>query len=350
MFKRILRLVAIASLAASAWAHGFMSVPISRNIGSGTYCDQCLNAGGQAAVYSNGAKWPNGGKHGVCGDPASGELAGYHEGGGKFEKTVGIRVTYYQAGDVMKVKGTLTANHLGYLAYFLCVLPSNVAGGQAERAHLTNDCFKKNPLKVNQDGAWGDRYYIGSKVGEFENSVKLPDFECPRCVLRWYYITGNSCTPPGTPAKWVNSDLGICGNGWTNPEEFWNCADVTLLKKGQSLPAVSKLAIKGEVSTGVGSPVDSKPGDQTIEDADSGGLIGSPGGGGGSGGAGDNSIVSFQDVAISVVIGTGMGLPIVLISPLGGTALGMFAFIVAMMVFMFRNSRETYAEYNKKRY
>lgn len=353
MWGRLLRVALVASTAVAAWAHGFMSVPVARNVNSGTYCDHCLSAGGVGVVYATG-KWPNG-RNGVCGDPASGEgltPAGYHEGGGKYEQTVGIRVTHYHAGDTITVKGKLTANHLGYMQYFLCVLPPNSAGGTAERQFLTNECFRKMPaLKVYQEGAWSDRYYVSSSLGEFSHSLKLPDLECPRCVLRWYYLTGNSCTPPGTPAKWAANNLVPCGGGGANPEEFWNCADVALLKKGDPLPAPSKLKIRGEVSTG---EVDSQPGvqagDQVIDDTETGELIGdnstATGGGGGDGDAGESDdLVTFDNVMISVVVGTGVGMPLVLVSPTVGAGLGLCAFVIALAFFMFRNSRDNFEPY-----
>ncbi len=41
-----------------------------------------------------------------------------------------------------------------------------------------------------------------------------------RCVLQWYYLTGNSCDPPGTPAPYSRPLLGTCGAGVPYPEEF----------------------------------------------------------------------------------------------------------------------------------
>lgn len=347
MWRRLLGLVVAASCAATAWAHGLMTVPVTRNFESGTYCDHCLNGGGVGAVYATGA-WPNG-KHGVCGDPASGEGAGYHEGGGKFEQLKGIRVTYYHAGDTIAVKGKLTANHLGYMQYFLCVLPPNSAGGTGERQHLTNDCFRKNVLRVQQDGSWGDRYYVSSSLGEFSHNLKLPDIECPRCVMRWYYLTGNSCTPPGTPAKWAASGLVPCGGGGANPEEFWNCADVTLLKKGEQLPAQTTLKFRGELGTGESTGGGVEPGEQTIEDTETGQVIGDGSNGNGTvSGTGDDDdmLVSFENVMVSVMVGTGVGLPMVLVSPTLGTTAGLCAFVMAIVFFIVRNAqREDYEMY-----
>lgn len=59
--------------------------------------------------------------------------------------------------------------------------------------------------------------------------------------------TGNSCKHPGydefeppswpsacAPNKddWIALDLPVCGEGDAYPEEFWNCADVTIFPGG----------------------------------------------------------------------------------------------------------------------
>lgn len=40
-----------------------------------------------------------------------------------------------------------------------------------------------------------------------------------RCVMQWYYLTGNSCDPPGTPAGYGAPQLGTCGASANYPEE-----------------------------------------------------------------------------------------------------------------------------------
>lgn len=340
MWRRVLASVVTASLAVSAWAHGYMSVPVSRNMGASD-CPHCLNAGGVGEVYATGS-WPNG-KHGVCGDPASSDRP--HEGGGKYEQAVGIRVTHYNAGDTIVVKGKLTANHLGYMQHFLCVLPANSAGGSGERQHLTNECFKRGgPLKVQQDGAWSDRFYVSSSLSDFQYPLRLPATECARCVLRWYYLSGNSCTPPGTPAKWASSGLVPCGGGGANPEEFWNCADVALLKKGAALPPPSKLKPRGELSTGQSAPSNATAGADAgpplIEDTENDVVIGDDEDGAPAaawGGDGGTDLVTFENVAVSVIVGTGVGLPALLLSPALGSALGLFAFAIAIAFFILQN-------------
>lgn len=358
VFARILRLAVMATAVVGAWAHGFISSPIARNIGSGTYCDMCQTAGGVYRVYTGNRKYPDG-QYGACGDPVNGKndaiphidastLTTYHEGGGKYESTVGIRVTHYHAGDTIQVKGTLTANHIGYIAYFLCVLPAN-AVGKAERQYLTNSCFQRYPLSVSQDGRWGNRFYVTNSLAEFSMPVKLPDIECPRCVLRWYYVTGNSCTPPETPSKYASPDLSICGSGSApNPEEFWNCADVALLKKGSALPATSKVVLKGDLSTGESGPADS--GSTNGTGLDSSTSIEYPDGDTDGGEGGGGMTLSFPEVMISIAIGTGLGAPLVLFSPTIGIAAGLIVFMVALgVMLMMDTSKELYRTHPSRR-
>lgn len=363
MWGRLLKLAVAASLAASAWAHGYMLAPVARNVDASD-CPHCLNAGGVGAVHPNNMQWPNG-RHGVCGDPAEGEGAGNHEGGGKFEQVKGYRVTQYAVGDFIKIKIKLTANHLGYFQYSICVLPAGVTG-TAERQHLTNDCFRRaTPLQISQDGNWGDRYYIRGDVNDYEHSVRLPaNLECQRCVLRWYWVSGNSCIPPGTPTKWKGGkNMGTCGTGVANPEQFWNCADIAITKKGAPMPPLPKSksqAVQGDLGSTAGDPApangtavgsyagDPGPSQLSIEDTDTGEVIGDDddgSGGGGSGGSGGgddggDDLISFENVLLSVVIGTGVGLPLLLVSPTLGATAGMSIFVLMLVLFMIINSND----------
>eukprot|EP00951_Prasinocladus_malaysianus_P049418 scaffold669665_cov46-Prasinocladus_malaysianus.AAC.1 len=81
---------------------------------------------------------------------------------------------------------------------------------------------------------------------------KLPDgVTCEQCVLQWWWITGNSCVPPGYrhfdfPSKWdacgddgwYNANQDDC-EGSTRGEEYWNCADVSIQSEGPTTVASS---------------------------------------------------------------------------------------------------------------
>lgn len=75
--------------------------------------------------------------------------------------------------------------------------------------------------------------------------------------------TSNSCVPPGyddfnpdswnsecapTKADWFNPGVGPCGDGDKYPEEYWNCADVTIVADGTSTSLISSSGTFGDTS------------------------------------------------------------------------------------------------------
>lgn len=333
------RLLGLALMAASAWAHGYMSEPVSRNIGASD-CPHCLSGGGVGEVYAGGRRWPNG-VYGVCGDPLKGDKAGYHMGGGEFERKVGIRVTKYRAGQTIAVSAKLTANHWGYFEYFLCKLPDSSAGGKDEAKHLTNACFKTR-LQVQQDGAWGDRFYVGDKTGDFDMKVRLPAWECKRCVMRWLYTTGNSCTAPKTPSKWAVPNLQTCGQDGANPELFLNCADVALLKDGSQLPQTSRLKPQqgaaededdDEPAQDDPDPVAADPDPVPAAAADPAPSRTA---------AKPSSNLPLQPVQalVSVAVAGALGIPLMVVNPALGIAGGMVACVLLLLFFVLKNAAD----------
>lgn len=89
----------------------------------------------------------------------------------------------YTSGEVIFTNVLLTANHMGWFEYRLCV-PDTVDGVETE------ECFNTHLLKV-QDGS-STRYEItSSHTGDFPVTVHLPEgVKCERCVLQWHYNTG----------------------------------------------------------------------------------------------------------------------------------------------------------------
>ena len=46
---------------------------------------------------------------------------------------------------------------------------------------------------------------------------RLPDgLSCAACTLQWWWTTGNSCVPPGSP---FGGNSGVCGGDGAYPEE-----------------------------------------------------------------------------------------------------------------------------------
>lgn len=342
VLRRLLGLAVGAAMVVSAWAHGYLVEPVARNVGASD-CPHCLDGGGVGGVYAGGLRWPNG-NFGVCGDPVKGEKAGYHMGGGEFERKVGIRITKYRVGATISASVTITANHWGYFEYFLCKLPDSSSGGKDEARYLTNACFAKNQLQVQQDGAWGTRFYIAARTGSIDMKVRLPAWECKRCVMRWLYTTGNSCTAPNTPKKWaVSSNLQTCGQDGANPELFLNCADVALLKDGPTQPQTSKLAPAQGAAVAEEDEEDEEqeapvqPADAATTTVNATTTTTTT-----TSTSSSRPPIPLQpaEIAISFVAGGVLGAPLLLVSPVLGAAAGIFVCVGLLLLFVLRNLAE----------
>jgi len=178
----------------------------------------------------------------------------------------------YTAGDVIDVEVQLTAHHKGHFTFHACPISST---GEAP----TRECFDAHPLQFVSDELYGapvdirhpERAYVApetvaNKVYSdsfpdtmvFQYKLKLPNDVAGNLVLiQWYYVASNSgCFHEGYdsydwPAHWISSSDGDAsewdqkanvgtglkpcseilsedGNGL--PEQFWNCAEVTILE------------------------------------------------------------------------------------------------------------------------
>ncbi|KDD72946.1 hypothetical protein H632_c2704p0, partial [Helicosporidium sp. ATCC 50920] len=169
----------------------------------------------------------------MCGDPHTAPLPRPHENGGKYY-TGEIAGTWTEGSDIT-LEVVLTAFHMGRFGFRICKIEGN--SPEAEREQLTEECFNKHIL-LRANGTEGSTpndpyYHLGGMVNSpYKMTYRLPEgLTCDgvntRCVLQWYYLTGNSCNPPNEPPEFiVNPLLGVCGVVSAYPEEFWNCADV----------------------------------------------------------------------------------------------------------------------------
>ncbi|KAI2510038.1 Lytic polysaccharide mono-oxygenase [Fragilaria crotonensis] len=232
-----------------AESHGYLKSPRARNFvayqdgvwyggTASTYpaesCPHCLNRGGtigQCGVI-NGRSYDD--NLNVFGQPMA----------------PAIQAQYAQGQEIV-VDIVLTAHHKGHFEFFACPI---VPGGKA-----TGDCFKDYTLTFVADELYGapkdtsypTRAYIappsrtindntGVPGQFFRFRVKLPDnLSGDLVLLQWHYLTANSCKYPGYttypfPQDWgdMQDFLGICsdipadGNG--TPEQFWNCAEISI--------------------------------------------------------------------------------------------------------------------------
>lgn len=197
-FKALVAFVVGACQAVAVACHGYLDVPAARNVQHWShYCPQCLNGPG------------------VCGDP---EGVHDHEAFGLFANPPRVADTF-ERGATMRAHVVITANHGGRWGLEVCKLRA----GQRE----LRSCFKR--LK-RADGR-GRYVYVPPSASESTAAFKLPkNLTCERCVVRWRWETGNSCTPKGTPRKYANPGLQTCGTGTAPPmEAFTNCADVRII-------------------------------------------------------------------------------------------------------------------------
>ncbi|KAK2078077.1 hypothetical protein QBZ16_003945 [Prototheca wickerhamii] len=211
------------------------------------YCPHCLNAGGVAAVRIPGQAWPAG-HHGICGDNWALAQPRPHEAGGRhYTGTIG---GVYEEGAVIPITVTVTTSHSGDWSFRICKIQG---GGIAEEtAQLTENCLNEHVLtQAAVPGAQnpGDRWYHtgSSGAGTYTFNYQLPaglncDGVTTKCVMQWYWLTGNSCLPPGEPAQWVlDPTMATCGVAQGYPEEFFNCADIVIKASGaeqkETLPA-----------------------------------------------------------------------------------------------------------------
>lgn len=195
-------------------------------------------------VGSGGYVWPAG-QHGICGDPITDPTPRKHEAGGEY--WTGKPAATYQQGGIIKLTTVLTAFHKGRFGFRICKISGTSAAD--ETSQLTDACFNQNVLvQANVAGAQapGDAYlHLGSvNNGTYTTYYQLPsgltcDGVTSRCVLQWYYLTGNSCNPPNEPAQYASAGLNTCGDNSPYPEEFWNCADVLITASGTSPSPVS---------------------------------------------------------------------------------------------------------------
>ena len=154
----------------------------------------------------------------------------------------------------MDLQVTITANHMGGFIFRLCNL-------DAADGVLSGGCLDEHRLTRTDNGQ--DVSWIGSDVYTWTGTYTVPaNVSCEHCVLQWvrecmcdwegdgllsgsmgtlsldmgtacsrhpiplqWYVTGNSCQPPGAPAFATGANMATCGSSPdAYPEEFWNCA------------------------------------------------------------------------------------------------------------------------------
>jgi len=241
-------------------AHGLMSSPRSRNLVAFEEKDHWLFGGPNEPESENCPHCLNkGGTLARCGMTQDRNYDVPKNSSGE-RMPLYIQATYEEGQEVL-IESKLTAHHKGHFSVKACQLsPGEVP---------TQKCFDDHPLHFVKDKLYGakpdknypERAYIApsnhkEKVVDekgisgmvFRHIFKLPkglrgDF----VLLQWHYLTANSCNPEGyddydwpkgKKTTWYNKQLPVCKNiskdGSGTPEQFWNCAEVSIRSRSGS--------------------------------------------------------------------------------------------------------------------
>jgi len=153
----------------------------------------------------------------------------------------------YTEGDIIEIKSNLHTPHWGHQDVMVC------ADGDAS----TQECFEQHPLEFIEDLSYGapkdpnypNRGHFTGAYVDFSMKFRLPmGVTGDKVMMQWRYVTANNCWPPGyedypyDDAKGGNSlecsypldPTGAVGTG--KPEQFWNCAEITILPSGPTTP------------------------------------------------------------------------------------------------------------------
>lgn len=157
----------------------------------------------------------------------------------------------YAPGSTVVFESVLTAHHKGHFEFHACPISPGEVPTQA--------CFDSNPLTFVEDLSYGanpdpnypERAYIpNAGVGSwnYRHRYQLPAGLTGDLVLiQWYYVTGNSCLDVGYDKYefkpgFEPGNIGQCSqplppDGRGVPEQFWNCAEVSISNSCGSPPS-----------------------------------------------------------------------------------------------------------------
>jgi len=278
-----------------ALGHAFLSYPIGRNfyhrIQGDMYNIAGFDAGGPAALNeANGGVWPGHAfpeTHGLCGNNV---LNGETMTDESLMAPVPIQATFME-GDIVEFEIAVTAHHKGYYEFRICDqpvtqtnFPSRTAAQACFDQHLLVRAEPRADCQPNDldpdcqpiDERYPERWYLPDRnwglAGTYPSPplyphdagdvhrmrYKLPEnLHCEHCTIQWYWPCSNSCYPNQglwdyfgqiEAAGWDEEavfDFGVlhhdyqqcehrcCGTGGNGyAQEFWNCADITILASG----------------------------------------------------------------------------------------------------------------------
>eukprot|EP00560_Eucampia_antarctica_P002180 CAMPEP_0197840640 /NCGR_PEP_ID=MMETSP1437-20131217/45721_1 /TAXON_ID=49252 ORGANISM="Eucampia antarctica, Strain CCMP1452" /NCGR_SAMPLE_ID=MMETSP1437 /ASSEMBLY_ACC=CAM_ASM_001096 /LENGTH=354 /DNA_ID=CAMNT_0043450277 /DNA_START=577 /DNA_END=1642 /DNA_ORIENTATION=- len=165
----------------------------------------------------------------------------------------------YFANEEITVDVVLTEHHKGHFVFKACAIE--------EFEVATQGCFDQHPLTFVEDLLYAapvdvnhlERGYIAptthsgiqNSSGAYLFSHKYllpPGLTGDLVLLQWHYYTANTCvyegydTYPWPNSSW-NPNLAVCpeisSDGIGTPEQFWNCAEITILTGTVSPPPIN---------------------------------------------------------------------------------------------------------------
>lgn len=176
----------------------------------------------------------------------------------------------YAEGGAITVASYLDTHHNGHMEIRACVVddadPNKCTTPEEfvrNELHFISDNREGglNP-PMPADPSYPERgMYAGGQGGatkDFSFEYRLPmGISGEKVLLQWKYITANSCSPPGyaeyfaahpdLPESYWTQGVSECTPPYPNdgtrsttwPEQFFNCAEITILPSGTAPPTIS---------------------------------------------------------------------------------------------------------------
>lgn len=220
---------------------------------------------------------------GVCGDL---KWRPEHLRGGRYYNRGRVTATLIQGG-ILSVDLAVTTHHNGFVELRLCDV-QRCGGEISEECLRGKHCYllkrawdascesRRDRGCAPIDRAYPSRWYLPCSSGgtDIYGRGKIryrlpPKLVCEHCVLQWYWVSANSCNPPGVVAFFKSNRSPLWGNcpgqgeargGWRRwealcegkrfTEEYYQCADVRVRSKSRKQPITAKKPVTRRRSSG----------------------------------------------------------------------------------------------------
>jgi len=160
---------------------------------------------------------------GICGDPVDKTRPRDNEWGGLYGSS-GIIPRVYQEGDLINLEVHVTAHHMGWFEFKLCPMsefdttdPDWCFGMDESLIKFTDGSTRWEIPGQGETDRPGKTGWWYNKTGQLPKGLT-----CEHCVIQWRWHTANS---------WNCDDSG-CGLGKGEQEEFYGCADISIVPMG----------------------------------------------------------------------------------------------------------------------